>query len=300
MIYVFIIAILYDFLIGEVPLKIHPVVWIGNTTNYFKKKYPPLDSSKDYPRSILLIIVVILTFVTPTLFIDQDSFLMVILSSYIFTTTFSFGYFYKEISKLFTLFQENRTEDARKVVNGLVSRDVTDLSHDELLGCAIETTAENISDSITAPIFYFIIGGLPLAILYRVFNTLDAMIGHKDRYFYYGKIVARTDDILNIIPSRITLIILIFITFFRGDRSIYPLKILWRDRYKTGSPNAGLSMAYMAGVLRIQLTKRGIYSLGDDLEPISIEKFSVMIKYMRISVSIVYILGLGFLLLGMV
>jgi adenosylcobinamide-phosphate synthase len=168
---------------------------------------------------------------------------------------------------------------------------VSDLSKDELLGCAIETTAENISDSITAPLFYFLIGGLPAAITYRIFNTLDAMIGYRDKYFYYGKIVARVDDLLNIIPSRISLLILVVISIFRGDSISNGLKILWRDRYNTKSPNAGLSMAFMAGVLRVQLTKRDSYQLGDDLEPISLDKFKMMISYLKISVTIIYLIA---------
>ena len=292
MTYIFIIAIVYDLFIGEVPLKIHPVVWIGKITNYFKKRFPPLNDSKDYSRSLLLILILAIIFILPTFFIGQNGFLPIVISTFIFTSTFSFGYFYKEISKLFLLFQSDDIEDARKIVNGLVSRDVSDLTRDELLGCAIETTAENISDSITAPLFYFIVGGLPGAIIYRVFNTLDAMIGYKDRYFYYGKIVARVDDLLNIIPSRITLIILYIVAIVRKGDLKNGLKVLWRDKYNTGSPNAGLSMAFMAGALRIQLTKRDCYSLGDDLEPISLDKFKEMIRYLKVSVTIIYLAAL--------
>ncbi len=145
----------------------------------------------------------------------------------------------------------------------LVSRDTSELSAGEVYGATIESVAENLSDSLVAPLFYFLIGGLPATALYRYANTADAMWGYRtEELEQFGKFAARTDDVLNWIPSRLTAYLLIGAAYIQGLDAPRAIAIHRRDAHNTTSPNAGQPMSAMAGILGRQLTKRGVYSLG--------------------------------------
>jgi len=128
---------------------------------------------------------------------------------------------------------------------------------------AIESLAENLSDSFVAPLVAYALFGLPGAVAYRAVNTLDAMIGYRGRYEYLGKAAARLDDLLNLIPARVSAgLLLVAGALTRADVA-GGIRVLGRDRRATASPNAGWPMATMAGLLGVTLEKPGHYRLGD-------------------------------------
>ena len=136
----------------------------------------------------------------------------------------------------------------------------------ELAGAAIESLTENTSDSVVAPLFYYVLFGLPGAVFYRAANTLDAMVGYHGRFEYLGKAAARLDDLLNLIPARLTALGLAFAGLLaEARRDAAASQVWWRDRGATESPNAGHPMAMGAGLLRVQLDKRDAYVLGRGL-----------------------------------
>jgi adenosylcobinamide-phosphate synthase len=142
----------------------------------------------------------------------------------------------------------------------LVSRDVAQLSADEVRQSAIESLAENLNDSVVAPLFWFAVAGLPGAALYRLANTADAMWGYRGlrdgRYWEWaGKWAARADDVLSWLPARLTALLLVLAG--RGVR----LRALAREARRTPSPNSGWPMAAMALVLGVRLSKPGVYQL---------------------------------------
>jgi adenosylcobinamide-phosphate synthase len=150
----------------------------------------------------------------------------------------------------------------------LVSRDTSQLTPGEVNGAAIESLAENLSDSLVAPLFWFLVGGLPLAALYRFANTADAMWGYRTPELeWFGKWAARADDVLNFIPARLTALLLL------GTAALCRLDVrmawrVWRrDGCSTPSPNAGQPMSIAAGALGVNLTKRRLYSLGSEFPP---------------------------------
>ena len=131
---------------------------------------------------------------------------------------------------------------------------------------AIESVAEGLCDSVVAPLFYFLIFGLPGAFAYRAINTLDSMIGYRGKYEYLGKFAARLDDVLNYIPARLAfLFIVIAASLKKMGREAW--QVARRDHTQTSSPNAGWPMAAMAGALHVRLEKPGHYVLGDGKEP---------------------------------
>jgi adenosylcobinamide-phosphate synthase len=154
-------------------------------------------------------------------------------------------------------------EEARDQVKLLVSRDTKDLNRAHILSAGYESMTENLTDSIISPIFYFSLFGLVGAAIYRAANTMDAMLGYKDERKRLGWFSARMDDILNFVPSRITVILLLVYFAFTG-RFTNALRVMRRDGYKRPGFNGGIVMAAMAGGTGIQFVKPGVYEIGDD------------------------------------
>ena len=137
----------------------------------------------------------------------------------------------------------------------LVSRDTANLSESEVRESAIETLAENLNDSVVAPLFWFVLLGLPGAAVYRFANTADAMWGYRGRWEWAGKWAARADDVLSWLPARLTAGLL----FVLGGGGSFT--ILRQEACRTPSPNSGWPMAAMALALGVRLGKPGAYVL---------------------------------------
>jgi len=154
----------------------------------------------------------------------------------------------------------------------LVSRPTADLTEGEVAAATIESVAENLTDSVVAPALMFLVFGLPGAALYRAVNTADAMIGYREGALeYFGKVAARADDVLNLVPARMAALAIVGAAAVVRAAPGRAWSIMWRDRGRTASPNAGWTMAAMAGALEVRLEKRGAYVLGDGELPAASE-----------------------------
>lgn len=145
-------------------------------------------------------------------------------------------------------------EASRKAVAMIVGRNTIDMNQSDVSRAAIESGAENLSDGFVAPIFWFLIGGLPLLICYKMVNTADSMIGYKsDKYLNFGYGAAKLDDALNYFPARIcgALIVIAGGIYRRSVSTSW--KIMIRDGRLHESPNAGIPEAAMAGALGVAL-----------------------------------------------
>lgn len=292
---IILIAIVIDLLFGELPEKIHPVVFIGRIIiifNKFKKKYSYINKRiAGVFLTIFLILFLSIIFAFIIWVFKFNYWLMIVVSSILLSTTFSIKFL---ISSAETVKNDmnNDIEYARKSVSYLVSRDTTQLSYDKIISAVIETLTENITDSIVSPIFYTFIFGILGGISYRVVNTLDAMIGYKDpKNINVGWFPARLDDILNYIPSRITGILIIIAAFILKLNWKNSYKIMIRDANKTPSPNSGYPMAATAGALNIQLIKPGYYKLGDPINKLKSETITETILLTKITIILFMILS---------
>jgi adenosylcobinamide-phosphate synthase len=153
----------------------------------------------------------------------------------------------------------------RTAVARIVSRDVRTLSAEQVRAAALESLAENLSDSVVAPLAWFAVGGLPAAALYRYANTADAMWGYRSpRWQHAGRVAARADDLLNLVPARLTALLI-------AGRAMR-IGRLPREARRTPSPNAGWPMAALGLRLGIRLDKPGSYVLNaDGLAPMPID-----------------------------
>ncbi|HWM04991.1 MAG TPA: adenosylcobinamide-phosphate synthase CbiB [Actinophytocola sp.] len=146
------------------------------------------------------------------------------------------------------------TDAGRRALSRIVSRDTTELSPADVRGAAIESLAENLADAVVAPLTWYLLAGLPGAALYRFANTADACWGYRDRRWQYaGRVAARADDALNVVPARLTAVLL------RGRADWSRLRT---EARRTDSPNAGWPMAAVALRLDLRLTKPGHYTLN--------------------------------------
>ena len=141
--------------------------------------------------------------------------------------------------------------DARQEVARIVGRNPDNLDAHAIARASIETTAENLADGVVAPAFYYLLFGLPGIIAYKIINTADSMIGHKSaRFLAFGWGAARLDDVANLIPSRLSGVLLALASIPRTRQA---LGVMWRDAKKHRSPNAGYPEAAMAGALNVRL-----------------------------------------------
>jgi len=163
---------------------------------------------------------------------------------------------YDHVLRVQLALQREGVAGGRAAVSQIVGRDPDVLDGFGVARAGIESLAENFSDGIVAPVFFYAIAGLPGLLLYKTVNTLDSMIGHKSsRYLAFGWASARFDDLLNLIPARLAgLLIALGSTFVSRGRPDRALRIMWRDAGKHRSPNAGWPESAMAGALDLALS----------------------------------------------
>jgi adenosylcobinamide-phosphate synthase len=150
----------------------------------------------------------------------------------------------------------------------LVSRTTATLDTVHVASATIESVAENLTDSVLAPLFFYALLGLPGAAAYRAINTADALLGYRDGPLeHFGKAAARLDDVLNFVPARLAALALVLAAGLSGGDARGAWTSLWRHHALTASPNAGWTMAAMAGALAVRLEKPGHYVLGDGRWP---------------------------------
>ena len=169
---------------------------------------------------------------------------------------------------------------ARKAVGRIVGRDTQELTHEGIIKATVETVAENFSDGALAPLFYMLLGGAPLAMMYKAVNTMDSMVGYKnDRYLYFGRAAAKLDDAANFLPSRLAALLWIAASGLTGQDMAGAFRIWRRDRRNHASPNSAQCESACAGALGVELAGPAYYfgqfyekpTIGDPLRPIEAE-----------------------------
>jgi len=267
---VVLLAVALDAAVGEPPALIHPVVWMGRAIALWERTVPWRGRIGQLIAGASVAIAVPAFFATGAWFAESrlrgHPLLGLVVCAVFLKTTFALRALGRAVRVVRDAVAEGRIEDARSGLRALCSRDARMLDASELVGATIESFAENASDSFVAPLFWFALCGLPGAMCYRAVNTLDAMIGYHGHYEWLGKVAARLDDAMNLIPARLTARLLIGAGALAGFDARRATRVLARDGSRTESPNAGKPMAAMAGLLGVELTKRGHYQLGEPLE----------------------------------
>ena len=179
---------------------------------------------------------------------------------------------------------------ARHFLSFIVGRETKNLSPSECVRAAVETVAENFTDGFVGPVFYYLLGGLPLVAAYKVVETLDSMYGYRvPKWRNFGYFPARTDDFLNFLPARLAGLFLVLAAAISGLSPGRALRIMFRDARKHDSPNAGWTEAAVAGALGISLGGPLSYQgmtfhkarLGDPLRDRKVEDIKKAVSLLR-------------------
>lgn len=297
----FILSLAIDIIYGELPTNIHPVVIIGKFINFFKKIFIKYRNRwSGFFTTILTILSSCLLLLAIMLVSSINDYLFIFIYSIILSSTYSIKMLLTSAKSIENDLKED-IDKARNSVSYLVSRDTDELSESFIVSATIESMTENITDSYIAPIFYFMTIGCLFIILninffilllfipfiYRISNTLDAMLGYtSNELIYIGFFPAKLDDLLNYIPSRLSGIFVVISAYLLNYNGKNAYKIMKRDARKCPSPNSGYTMASTAGALDIQLVKKDTYILGDNTHEISVSDISKAIKLTSLTIGL--------------
>ena len=265
------LALAIDRWLGEPAARWHPVVWMGQYLGWIGSRVAP-PAANARPRDLPLFLIGALTWCVGAMLVGAvamalqaaitqwlPAWAMALVLALALKPLFAWRMLRDEVlaveAALGVSLDAGRAQLAR-----LVSRDVSALSEREVRESAIESLAENLNDSLVAPVFWFVLLGLPGAAIYRFANTADAMWGYRGErngrdWTWLGKWAARADDVLSWLPARIT-VLLLALAAWRWPAG------LGREARRTPSPNSGWPMAAMALLLGVRLAKPGVYALN--------------------------------------
>ncbi|MDD2926191.1 adenosylcobinamide-phosphate synthase CbiB [Rhodoferax sp.] len=266
------VALAVDRWLGEPPVRLHPVVWIGNYLGgvgaWVQRHTLQQPGGKDLKAFWLAALVWMVgaalvsgvAWGLPSLLFGLPWWAAGALLGLLLKPLLAWAMLQREVLAVEAALGQS-LDAGRERLRWLVSRDVSQLTEAQVRESAIETLAENLNDSVVAPIFWFVLLGLPGAALYRFANTADAMWGYPGLYkgqnwAWAGKWAARVDDGLNYLPARLTGLLLAGLNGVGWGR-------LTREAIKTPSPNSGWPMAAMALALGVRLGKPGGYVLHE-------------------------------------
>lgn len=268
------VAMALDRIVGQPPHRLHPVVGIGRYLQWAGRRLPSLPRTRAFAGGMLAWLLGAVPLVAAAWALQAGAYRAFDADASAVGRVGAAGIFglgavlgialhpmlawrmlHDEVAAV-QLALAAGLEPARERVGRLASRDTDALDATQVRETAIETLAENLNDSVVAPLFWFAVAGLPGAVLYRYANTADAMWGYRGRWEWAGKWAARTDDVLSWLPARLTALALL----------PYPRRwpALVRQARRTPSPNGGWPMGAMALALGVRLGKPGVYLLNAD------------------------------------
>jgi adenosylcobinamide-phosphate synthase len=264
------LAMAIDRFCGEAPVALHPVVWMGQLISAEERFLPRQGKYRQLAAGAMLVSANMLLagvsgVATMHILHRLPRQLRLIGEGVLLSTLFSIQMLRSEAHRCTQYVVQNDLSRAREALRALVSRDTAQLDSPTILAAVTESVAENTCDSVVAPLLAYILTGLPGAVLYRMANTMDAMLGYRGHYEYLGKAAARLDDLLNWLPARLTAGLFLVTAPLIGMSSRRAWQIGWRDHRLTASPNAGWPMSVAAGALGARLEKRSHYVLGREL-----------------------------------
>jgi adenosylcobinamide-phosphate synthase len=256
-IYALLIGFLLDCLLGDPLWLPHPIRLFGNSISFLTEKLNR-GKHRKWKGTAMAFLLIVVTFGFLELIFwhfRNDEWVYLILGSV--------GVFYglanrsliQESYKVISALEKYGLEAGREQLSYIVGRETRQLNKQQIRTAVLETLAENLSDGVIAPLFFYVLGGVPSMMAYKMANTLDSMIGYKsERFRQFGWFAARFDDVLNFVPARITAVLMVVLSFsWRG------LVYIFRYGRRHSSPNAGYPEAALAGILNCRFGGPNVY-----------------------------------------
>jgi len=328
---VLLLAVLLDLLIGDPRVDYHPVALIGRLISAWERRLYRRAMSAGHGAASLpakrvagallvlgtvlpvwLLVYLCLTWLY-RLYLSAGhpqlwAYIYLVVGALFLWATISIRSLDRAAREILDLLRRGDLAEARRRLGFIVGRDSERLDPAEIARATVETVAENISDGVIAPLFYFLLGGPALACAYRAINTLDSMVGYRsERYQDFGMVAARLDDVANFLPARLAMLLLVGAALLLGLDWRQAWRLSWRDGHKHPSPNSGYPEVAVAGALGVQLGGLNYYKgmpslralMGDPKEPLAPGHIEAAIRMLYGAVAIFLVLAtVGWVLLS--
>ena len=257
-------AFVLDLILGDPLWLFHPVRWMGQVIIRFEPFFRRLPVSLFFSGMLFSGFLVLGTwgfsFFLVRLAGSVHPVLRVIIEIVMVYYCISPSCLRESAMEVGTVLYSSGLAEAREKVSHIVGRETGQLTEQGVIRAAVETVAENLVDGIISPLFYAAIGGAPLAMAYRMVNTLDSMVGYKnEHYLQFGKASARLDDVFNFIPARLSVPIIALAASILSGRGKQSFQTAVHEGTHHASPNSGYSEAAFAGALAVRLNGPAIY-----------------------------------------
>ena len=298
---VLVLALALDVFLPDPPNRIHPVAWMGRAIDALRRLAPTKPAPALLFGAVLALGVVGASTVVAHLVVGalqsvgEPAF--VLGGALMLRYTFTVRGLSRAAHHVRESLERGRLDKARAGLRNLVSRDPSSLDLSLIAAAAIGSVAENTTDSFVGPWLAFSIFGVPGAVAYRAVNTLDSMLGYRGAYEFLGKASARLDDLVNLVPARLSALLLLSSGFLGRLPTGRGWRTLGRDRRFTTSPNAGWTMSAMAGLLGVRLEKPGHYCLGGKLDVPAAPHIGQAVRLAERTAALAFFITLGLLVL---
>ncbi|SDW74420.1 adenosylcobinamide-phosphate synthase [Amycolatopsis xylanica] len=267
------IGVLADRILAD-PARFHPVAGFGSTALALEKRMWAPSRGRGLAYTVTLVTAAAGAGVLAERLGRRSAILTAVATWTVLGGT-SLG---RDAERIAAALRADDLDEARRLLPRLVGRDPSVLDADGVAGAVVESVAENTSDAVVGALFWGALAGIPGLLGYRAANTLDAMVGHhNDRYERFGTASARLDDLANLVPARLTGLLVAACAPLAGGRPAAAISAWRRDAAAHPSPNAGVCEAAFAGALDVRLGGRTVYSyrtedrplLGDGKPPVT-------------------------------
>ncbi len=250
------LAVALDMLLGDPLWLPHPVRWMGKAILWAEPRFRALPFGPMVTGSLMAASLVIFAWIASTVIVRASISVHpacgVLVQALMLFTCISARDLADAAMAVGKTLERSGLAAGRRTVSMIVGREVDNLDERGVSRATVETVAENLVDGFVSPLFFAVIGGAPLAMAYKMINTLDSMVGYKnDRYLYFGRVSARMDDVVNFIPARLAVPFIALTARWLNGRGKETLQVAFRDGRCHASPNAGYPEAAFAGALRI-------------------------------------------------
>ncbi|MDY0267586.1 adenosylcobinamide-phosphate synthase CbiB [Trichloromonas sp.] len=288
-------AFALDLLLGDPPMP-HPVMLVGAVINRLEILFASFFDNRRLAGALLAALTLLVTgglaWALLRLAAEIHPLAALIVGIWLAYTTLALRALHRESREVVRCLEGKRPAEARRALALIVGRETATLDEEGILRACIETVAENTSSGVVAPLFYLAVGGPVLALLYKAAGTLDSMVGYRDDgYRELGWASARLDDLFNLLPARLTGMLMVLAAPLAGLRIRGAWRIMLRDARRHASPNAGFPEAAMAGALGVRLGGAAVYfgirvekaTLGDDAHPVSVADYHAAVRLMYLT-----------------
>ncbi len=257
-------AFILDLFLGDPVYPFHPVRIIGNQVIAPTEKLLRFAGFDGRAGGLILLLSTLLisagTVLAVNYYLEQYCIAFYIFNLYLVYSCIAVKDLRVHVRKVMKSLEQENIEQARKQLGAIVGRETGQLESEEISRACVETLAENFSDGIVAPLFYAFAGGAPLAVFYKAANTMDSMVGYKnEQYEKFGYFPAKFDDLMNWIPARLSLILVMLAGKKYSQNWAGAWKLAVNERHSHTSPNAAHPEAAMAGVLNLRLGGANYY-----------------------------------------